>query len=129
MALGDRVYCLISCFTFPRQLLTILVSIGYGIGSMHGWMMIPVCKLISTLLLLCVWSYPAQTAGLIPNEYVFGTLISGALRNRRYEYLTTLLKKMRHLEVLPSEPIIEMLETAANSRPKVCKNTPLQLFT
>ena len=76
-----------------------------------------------------MWSYSVQTAGLVPNEYVFGTLIGVALRNRRYEYLTTLLKKMRHFEVVPSEPIIEMLETAANSKPKVFMSTSIQLFT
>lgn len=60
-----------------------------------------------------------QAAEIVPNEFVFGTLIGNALRNRSYEYVTSLLKKMRHFEVLPNETIMETLETAASRKPKV----------
>ena len=56
---------------------------------------------------------------MVPNDFVFGTLIGNALRNRSYEYVTSLLKKMRHFEVLPNETIMEMLEAAASRKPKV----------
>lgn len=50
---------------------------------------------------------------MLPNEYVFGTLLGNAAKSRRYEYLTAVLKKMMHLEVAPNDVILEILETAA----------------
>ena len=60
-----------------------------------------------------------QALGVLPNEYVFGTLIGNAARSRSYEYLTTLLKKMLHLEVAPNSTVLEILETAASHKTSV----------
>ena len=60
-----------------------------------------------------------QSHHVVPNEYIFGTLVGNAARSRSYEYLTTLLKKMLHLEVVPNDTIIEILEAAAAHKPNV----------
>ena len=56
---------------------------------------------------------------MVPNEYVFGTLIGNAARSRSYEYLTALLKKMLHFEMVPNDTILEILEAAALHKPNV----------
>ncbi len=68
---------------------------------------------------LFLFSISLQAVDLVPNEHVFETLIGNAARSRNFVYLTALIKKMRHFEVLPSNSLIETLDTAANQKPKV----------
>lgn len=54
-----------------------------------------------------------------PNEYVMGTLIGPAVRDRSYEYLTSLVRMMMHSGLKPNATILKMLETASFHNPKV----------
>ena len=65
----------------------------------------------------------SQAHSVLPNEYVFGTLLGNAARSRSYEYLTSLLKKMLHLEVVPNSTILDILKAAAQHKPRVSITT------
>lgn len=56
---------------------------------------------------------------MLPNDYVIGTLLGNAAGTRNYEYLTSLLKKMMHLEVVPNDTMLKKLEAAARHTPHV----------
>lgn len=64
-----------------------------------------------------------EANGVRPNEFVLGTLVGNAAKHREYEYLTALLKVMKHKEVIPNTTILQMLERAANNAP----SSPWQL--
>ena len=48
-----------------------------------------------------------------------GTLIGKAVRGHSYEYLTSLLRVMMHVELEPNDTILEMLDYAASREAKV----------
>jgi acyl CoA:acetate/3-ketoacid CoA transferase alpha subunit len=56
---------------------------------------------------------------VVPNDYVIGTLLGNAAGTKNYEYLTALLKKMMHLELVPNDTMLKKLEAAAQHTPRV----------
>ena len=56
---------------------------------------------------------------MLPNEYVIGTLLGNAVGSRNYEYITALLKKMMHLELVPNNTMLKKLDAAAQHTPRV----------
>lgn len=80
----------------------------------------------------------SQAAGQVPNEYIYGTLLSNAARSRNYECLTHILKvmwpwqmyvcstkcslalqEMKRDEVLPNQFIQDILAGVITHKPKV----------
>ena len=103
----------------PSQCLVSIVHHSTCTRTVPGWIHVLRQEAHTRTLMSAREHTHTQTCHVLPNEYVFGTLIGVAARSRSYEYLTTLIKKMLHLEVVPNDTILEILDAAATHTPNV----------